>query len=130
VKLKYLDEDNNLRKTVAKEYINGIKNSKIVLPSLDDQADNVFHIFPVRTAQRDELRNYLAENGIQTLIHYPIPPHKQACYKEWNKPTFPVTEQIHNEELSLPMSPTMTEEQARYVIDVVNRWETKQSIVF
>jgi dTDP-4-amino-4,6-dideoxygalactose transaminase len=121
VKLKYLDEDNGLRKTVAKEYINGIKNPKIVLPSVDNRADNVFHIFPIRTAQRDELQDYLAENGIQTLIHYPIPPHKQTCYEEWNKLNFPVTEQIHKEELSLPISSVLTEEQVRYVIDTVNR---------
>jgi dTDP-4-amino-4,6-dideoxygalactose transaminase len=77
----------------------------MVLPSVGDRADNVFQIFPVQTAQRDELQNYLAENGIQTLTHYPIPPHKQACYKEWNKLAFPVFEQIHNEELNLPMIP-------------------------
>jgi dTDP-4-amino-4,6-dideoxygalactose transaminase len=122
VKLNYLDNDNELRKTVAKKYISGIKNTRITLPEVDDWAGNVFHIFPVRTALRDDLQKYLAEKGIQTIIHYPIPPHKQACYREWNKLAFPVTEQIHNEELSLPMSPTLTEEQVQYVIDMVNRW--------
>jgi dTDP-4-amino-4,6-dideoxygalactose transaminase len=122
VKLQHLDNDNDLRKGVAKKYMSGIKNPKIVLPVVDDWASNVFHIFPVRTVQRDDFQKYHAENGIQTIIHYPIPPHKQECYKEWNKLAFPVTEQIHDEELSLPMSPTLTEEQVQYVIDVVNRW--------
>jgi dTDP-4-amino-4,6-dideoxygalactose transaminase len=107
---------------VAKKYISGIKNTRIVLPEIDDWAGNVFHIFPVRTVERDDFQKYLSENDIQTIIHYPIPPHKQECYKEWKKQEFPVTEQIHNEELSLPMSPTLTEEQVQYVIDVVNRW--------
>jgi dTDP-4-amino-4,6-dideoxygalactose transaminase len=96
VKLKYLDKDNELRKEVAKKYISGIKNQKIVLPVVDDWAGNVFHIFPIRMAQRDDFQKYFAENDIQTLIHYPIPPHKQECYREWNKLIFPVTEQIHN----------------------------------
>jgi dTDP-4-amino-4,6-dideoxygalactose transaminase len=122
VKLKYLDKDNDLRKESAKMYIEGIKNQKIVLPAVDDWAGNVFHIFPVRTTRRDEFQQYLAENGIQTIIHYPIPPHKQECYKEWNKLSFPVTEQIHNEELSLPMSPTLTDDHIQYVIDVINKW--------
>jgi dTDP-4-amino-4,6-dideoxygalactose transaminase len=122
VKLKHLDKDNDLRQEVAKKYIGGIKNPKIVLPVVDDWGENVFHIFPVRTAQRDDFQKHLAENGIQTIIHYPIPPHKQECYKEWNKMVFPITEQIHNEELSLPMSPTLTEDQVQYVIDVVNKW--------
>jgi dTDP-4-amino-4,6-dideoxygalactose transaminase len=122
VKLNNLDKDNNLRKKLAKEYIGGIKNPRIILPELDDWTDNVFHIFPVRTAQRDDFQKYLTENGIQTVIHYPIPPHKQECYKEWNKLVFPVTEQIHSEELSLPMSPVLTETEAQHVIDVVNRW--------
>jgi dTDP-4-amino-4,6-dideoxygalactose transaminase len=125
VKLKYLDQDNSLRQNVAKEYINGIKNRKIILPAVDDWAGNVFHVFPVRTVLRDDFQKYLAENGIQTIIHYPIPPHKQECYKEWNRLSFQVTEQIHNEELSLPMSPTLTKEQVQYVIDVVNKWQVK-----
>jgi dTDP-4-amino-4,6-dideoxygalactose transaminase len=122
VKLKYLDNDNELRKVAAKKYINGIKNQKIVFPAVNDWTGNVFHIFPVRTMRRDDFQKYLTENGVQTIIHYPIPPHKQECYKEWNKMVFPVTEQIHNEELSLPMSPVLTEDQIQHVIDVVNRW--------
>jgi dTDP-4-amino-4,6-dideoxygalactose transaminase len=111
VKLKYLDEDNKLRKEVAKKYIEGIKNSKIILPIVPNYNNNVFHIFPIRAKRRDELQNYLTENEIQTIIHYPIPPHKQECYREWNSLLFPISEQIHDEELSLPMSPTLTNEQ-------------------
>jgi dTDP-4-amino-4,6-dideoxygalactose transaminase len=122
VKLKHLDNDNELRKKIAEKYLSGIKNQKIVLPAVNDWAGNVFHIFPVLTVQRDDFQKYLTENGIQTIIHYPVPPHKQDCYRVWNKLTFPISEQIHNEELSLPMSPTLTEEQVHYVIDVVNRW--------
>ncbi|GHU85106.1 aminotransferase [Spirochaetia bacterium] len=122
VKLKHLDEDNGLRRAVAKRYIDNITNQKIVLPVVTDWDSHVFHIFPIRTKQRDELQKYLQDKGIQTIIHYPIPPHKQECYNEWNSLSFPVTEQIHDEELSLPMSPTLTEEQVQYVIDMVNRW--------
>ncbi|GHV44564.1 aminotransferase [Spirochaetia bacterium] len=122
VKLKYLDEDNNLRKTFAKKYINGIKNSNIILPIVDDYDSNVFHIFPVFTEKRDELQKFLTVHGIQTLIHYPIPPHKQECYNEWNDLSFPITERIHSQELSLPISQTMTNEQVQYIIDVINGW--------
>jgi dTDP-4-amino-4,6-dideoxygalactose transaminase len=120
IKLKHLDEDNALRRNVARRYIEGITNQKITLPVIADWNSHVFHIFPVRTARRDEFQNYLTDKGIQTLIHYPIPPHKQECYREWNNLSFPVTEQIHNEELSLPMSPVLTDEQVQYVIDMVN----------
>jgi dTDP-4-amino-4,6-dideoxygalactose transaminase len=122
VKLKYLDEDNKLRKEVAKKYIEGIKNSKVILPNVSDYNNNVFHIFPIRSKQRDELQNYLTENGIQTIIHYPIPPHKQECYKEWNSLSFPITEQIHNEELSLPMSPVLSEDEINWVISIINKF--------
>jgi dTDP-4-amino-4,6-dideoxygalactose transaminase len=116
VKLRHLDEDNQRRKEIAKKYISGIKNTNIVLPVVDDWDANVFHIFPIRTERRDELQEYLSEKRIQTLIHYPIPPHKQECYKEWNELSFPITEQIHNEELSLPMGSMMTDEQVHCVI--------------
>ena len=122
VKLKHLDEDNKVRKEVAKQYINGIKNPSVILPIVSDWDSNVFHIFPIRSNKRDELQTYLADKGVQTLIHYPIPPHKQECYKEWNNLSFPITEQIHREELSLPMSPTLTNEQVQFVIDMINKW--------
>jgi len=120
VKLKYLDEDNNLRKETAKKYINGIKNPGIVLPTVDDWNSNVFHIFPIRTGKRDELQAYLADRGVQTLIHYPIPPHKQECYGEWNDRSLPITERIHREELSLPMNPILSDEMVLKIAEVVN----------
>ena len=87
-----------------------------------DEKSHVFHIFAVRTENRDEFQKYLADNDIQTLIHYPIPPHKQECYKEWNSLSFPITEKIHREILSLPISPVMTEEEVQKVVDVVNKY--------
>ncbi|ADV44899.1 DegT/DnrJ/EryC1/StrS aminotransferase family protein [Bacteroides helcogenes] len=124
VKLKHLDEDVALRKEVAKYYIDHITNPHIVTPIIKDWDAHVFHIFTIRTKKRDELQKYLAENGVQTIIHYPIPPHKQECYKEWNNLSFPVTEQIHAEELSLPMSPVMTEEEVKEVVRLLNVWES------
>ena len=123
VKLKHLDEDVILRKAVAKYYIENIKNSLITVPVVKDWDAHVFHIFTIRCKSRDELQKYLADNGIQTIIHYPIPPHKQECYKEWNDLSFPITEQIHNEELSLPMSPVMTMDEIKEVVDLLNNWK-------
>lgn len=123
VKLKHLDDDNNRRKQIAKMYYEGIKNPAIKMPSILPDEENVFHIFPVFAEKRDELKSYLKENEIGTIIHYPIPPHKQTAYKEWNNLSFPVTEKIHAQELSLPMSPTLTDEQVKYVIDVINEWK-------
>lgn len=122
VKLKHLDEDNALRKQVAKYYIEHITNPAIITPKVKDWDAHVFHIFSIRCQQRDQLQQYLTENGVQTIIHYPIPPHKQECYKEWNDFSFPITEQIHNEELSLPMSPVMTEEEVKTMVDLLNKW--------
>lgn len=122
VKLKHLDEDNNKRKEVARKYIEGIKNPEIILPQIQDWDSHVFHIFPIRSKQRDKLQKYLEENGVQTIIHYPIPPHRQECYKEWNDRSYPITEQIHAEELSLPMSPVMTEEEINKVIELLNQF--------
>ena len=122
VKLSFLDEDNASRKAIAKSYIKGINNSYIYLPDTLPSEQNVFHLFPVFSSRRDELQKYLADNGIQTLIHYPIPPHKQKCYKEWNEKCFPITERIAAEEFSLPISPVMTDEDIKYVIDTINRF--------
>lgn len=122
VKLKYLDEDIALRKEVAKYYMEYITNPRIVLPAIKDWDTHVFHIFTIRAKKRDELQQYLMDNGVQTIIHYPIPPHKQECYKEWNDLSFPITEQIHNEELSLPMSPVMTKNEVKMVVEVLNDW--------
>lgn len=122
VKLRYLDEDNARRKQIAKMYYEGIKNSLIRMPSVLPEECNVFHIFPVFAEKRDELQIYLTDNKIGTIIHYPIPPHKQTAYSEWNDLCLPVTEKIHAQELSLPMGPTLTDEQVNYVIEVINRW--------
>lgn len=123
VKLKHLDEDVKLRKEVAKKYLSGITNPKIKLPKIFDWDQHVFHIFTILTEDREGLQKYLTEKEIGTNIHYPIPPHKQECYKEWNNMSFPVTEKIHQQELSLPMSPCLTDEQIQYVIDTLNEWK-------
>ena len=123
VKLKYIDEENTVRKNIAKRYIAEISNPKITLPENPaDVNEHVWHLFVIRTENRDELQKYLTENGIQTLIHYPIPPHKQQAYKEWNDQSFPISEKIHEEVLSLPISPVMTEEEVEKVIEIVNRF--------
>lgn len=120
VKLRHLDEDVVLRKAVARRYIEGIKNPKITLPKISDWKQHVFHIFPVLCERRDELQKYLEAKGVGTNIHYPVPPHKQECYREWNGMSLPVTEKIHRCEMSLPMSPCLTDEQVAWVIDCVN----------
>ena len=122
VKLKYLDEDVALRQNVAKRYIAEIKNPKVRLPVVPDFAAHAFHLFPIFCENRDELQKYLTEKGIGTNIHYPIPPHQQECYTEWTSLSLPITEKIHREELSLPMSPCLTEEQVDWVVQCVNEW--------
>jgi dTDP-4-amino-4,6-dideoxygalactose transaminase len=123
VKLKYIDDDNARRREIAHRYISEIKNDHIVLPEIPkDDNEHVWHIFVVRTKERDKLQQYLKDNGIETLIHYPIPPHKQQTYKEWNDLSFPITEQIHREVLSLPMSPTLLENDLIYIINIINRY--------
>lgn len=120
VKLKHLDEDIELRKKVAAYYIQHINNPLVVTPKVNDRDAHVFHLFPIRCQRRDELQKYLDENGVQTVIHYPIPPHKQECYREWNCLSLPVTEQIHKEELSLPMSSVMSMDEVMSVVDKIN----------
>ena len=122
VKLKYLDQDNQHRKDIAKLYINGINNPLITLPDTLPEEQNVFHLFPILCKRRDELQQYLKEHGIGTVIHYPIPPHKQECYREWNELRFPITEKIHNEELSIPIGPTISPEEALEVIRLINKF--------
>lgn len=122
VKLKYLDLDNGLRKKIAKVYHEGINNPFVTLPTEAPDEENVYHLFPVFTPYRESLQTYLASKGIQTLIHYPIPPHRQECYPEMKGLSFPVTEKIHREELSLPISPVMTSEEVEKVISAVNAW--------
>lgn len=120
VKLKHLDEDNAHRQQIANYYYDHIQNPLIKLPKRLSDANNVYHIFPIFCEKRDELQAFLMEHRVQTLIHYPIPPHKQECYKEWNHLSFPITEQIHQQELSLPISPVMTMEEAIETVSLIN----------
>ncbi len=126
VKLRYLEADNAHRQKVAAMYYDGNKNPLISLPKRLPDAQNVYHLFPVLCTKRDELQAYLKENGVETLIHYPIPPHKQQCYAaaEWNRPQLrlPITEQIATQELSLPIGPTIKPEDVQYIIEVINRF--------
>ena len=119
VKLRHLDEDNQRRQAVADYYINNVKHPEILLPT---PSQSVYHIFPILCERRDELQQYLKENGVETMIHYPIPPHKQACYKEWNDLSFPITERIHRQELSLPCHPAMKQEEADQIVSLLNRF--------
>jgi dTDP-4-amino-4,6-dideoxygalactose transaminase len=123
VKLKYIDAENNRRREIAKRYIAEIKNPNIILPeNPESEAEHVWHVFIIRTAEREKLQNYLTENGVQTLIHYPIPPHKQEAYKEWNNLSFPISEKIHKEVLSLPISPVMSDDEVTEIIQVINKF--------
>ena len=123
VKLNHLDEDIELRKQVAAYYIEHITNPAIVVPKVPNRDAHVFHLFPIRSKRRNELQAYLTENGVQTIIHYPIPPHKQECYKDWNGVSFPITEQIHDEELSLPISPVMELSEIQKIVELLNAWK-------
>jgi dTDP-4-amino-4,6-dideoxygalactose transaminase len=120
VKLRHLDEDNDARKRIAAMYMDGITNPLISLPDRLPEQSNVWHIFPIFCERRDELQKHLLLNGVQTLIHYPIPPHKQQCYSEWNELSLPVTEFIHAQELSLPISQVITNNEAQSVIKAIN----------
>lgn len=120
VKLKYLDEENSRRRSNALYYIKNISNPYVCVPSESYWRESVFHIFPLMTSQRDLLQSYLKENGVQTDIHYPIPPHLQRAYSQWGRPSLPVTERIHCEELSLPVSQVLTEEECKEVTRLIN----------
>ncbi|MBD9180302.1 MAG: aminotransferase class V-fold PLP-dependent enzyme [Odoribacter splanchnicus] len=123
VKIKHVLQENACRREIANYYCSHIKNSKVILPEQPvDPMEHVYHIFAVRTADRDALQSYLAENGIQTLIHYPLPPHKQICYKDWNNRSYPITEKIHREVLSLPMSAVLTEDEVKTVVEIINKF--------
>ncbi len=123
VKLVGLDNDNNKRREVAKYYVENITNPLVILPKNNDELSHVFHVFVVRVKNRDNFQKYLEDNGIQTIIHYPIPPHKQPAYSEYNSYKLPITEQIHDEIISLPISPVMTLDEVKKVVEVVNEWK-------
>lgn len=122
VKLKYLVEDNAHRQEVAHYYYEHISNPLIGLPDLLPDEQNVYHLFPVfvKDGKRDALHDYLERNGVGTVIHYPIPPHKQECYKQWNDMNLPVTEHIANHELSLPIGPAIKFDEVQEIISLLN----------
>jgi len=122
LKLSNLDLDNEKRRTIAKRYLSEIKNDKIILPFWDFSKNHVFHLFVIRTQNRTGLQKHLLENGIQTMIHYPIPPHKQKALAHMNSLSLPITEKIHEEVLSLPISPVMTDEEVSGVISILNEY--------
>ena len=129
VKLKYLVEDNLHRKKVAHQYYEGIKNPLVTLPDLLPDDQNAYHLFPIFIGEdkRDSLRDYLEQNGVDTVIHYPIAPHRQECYSKevWNTPqlSLPVTEYIADHELSLPIGPSIMEDEVKVVIGLVNQFK-------
>ena len=123
VKLKYLDEDNQRRQKLAAFYYEHISNPLITLPSRLKDENNVYHQFPIFCEYRDKLQEYLNTKGIQTLIHYPIPPHKQECYKDWNSMSLPITEYIADHELSLPIGPSIKEEEVAEVVRLTNQFK-------
>jgi dTDP-4-amino-4,6-dideoxygalactose transaminase len=122
LKLPQLDFENQHRRTIAKRYLSEIKNPKITLPFWDFSNNHVFHLFVIRTQNRNGLQNYLAENGIQTMIHYPIAPHQQQALQEYNHLSFPITEKIHSQCLSLPISPVLTMDEVQFVIEKINAY--------
>ena len=125
VKLRYLDKEITARRAVAKLYGEGINNPLIELPEWNLTAqEHVFHLYVIRCKTRDDLQQYLKDNGVQTIIHYPIPPHKQQAYKEWNDLSLPIAELIHEEVLSLPLSAVLEEEEVKKVVQVINKYKT------
>lgn len=127
IKLKYLDDEVKHRRLIANIYLSQIKNPLIQLPLSDVQAttftQHVWHLFVIRTDHREALQKFLADAGVQTLIHYPIPPHKQQAYKEWNDLSFPISEQIHTQVMSLPIGPTLTLQDAEKIVELCNQFK-------
>ncbi|MGJ0366363.1 DegT/DnrJ/EryC1/StrS family aminotransferase [Aliarcobacter cryaerophilus] len=122
IKLKYLDNEVEKRREIANYYLQNIKNENIILPTIRSENNHVWHLFVIRTSKRDELQKYLRENGVQTLIHYPIPPHKQNAYQEWNNESYPISEQIHTEVLSLPISGVQNLENTKNIVEKLNEF--------
>lgn len=122
VKLPYLDKENEVRKNIVKRYLAEIKNDKITLPYWDKSNNHVFHLFVVRTQNRHELQDYLKQKNIETLIHYPIPPHQQQALAQWNSLSFPITEKIHQEVISLPLSSVLKDDEVDFIIKTINQY--------
>lgn len=124
IKLKFLNQETSHRRKIAALYLENINNSLIQLPKIQsnalDDKQHVWHLFVIRSEHREALQKHLAEHGIQTLIHYPIPPHEQQAYEEWNNSSFPISEKIHSEVLSLPIGPTLSLTDAQFIVDVCN----------
>lgn len=124
VKLKDLDNQINTRKEIAKSYTNGITNIRIKLPEWEMENNNhAFHLYVIKCNKRDKLQKYLLENGVQTVIHYPIPPHKQKAFKEWNDLSYPITEKIHGEVISLPIGPYLKDSDIKKIIRLINNFK-------
>ena len=122
IKLKQLDSENEFRRSMAKRYLSEIKNEKVIMPSWDLSQNHVFHLFVIRTSNRLELQNFLKENGIETMIHYPIPPHKQKALSNWNQLSFPITEKIHYEILSIPLNSGLKASEIQHIITILNQY--------
>ncbi|WP_025145043.1 DegT/DnrJ/EryC1/StrS family aminotransferase [Pedobacter jeongneungensis] len=122
VKLMTLDDETAVKRKIANRYLSEINNPKITLPTIQLQTAHVWHLFVIRTPERYELQKYLFDKGIQTVIHYPIPPHKQEAYKEWSELSFSISENIHAEVLSLPLSPVLEDNEVDTIISILNRW--------
>jgi dTDP-4-amino-4,6-dideoxygalactose transaminase len=122
VKLPNLDDENEKRRTIARRYLSEIKNDKIILPFWDLSNNHVFHLFVIRTQNRLELQEFLHQNGIQTVIHYPVPPHNQKALSFWNHLSFPITQKIHDEVLSLPISPVLTMDEVSFIVGILNKY--------
>lgn len=123
VKLKYLEQDNEIRRSISKQYREQVDNSSIILPTVSSEESHVWHIFVVRTNNRGKLAEFLKERGIQTNIHYPIPPHQQKAYSEYEGDSYPITEQIHKQVLSIPISPVLSQQDVQYIITCLNQYK-------
>jgi dTDP-4-amino-4,6-dideoxygalactose transaminase len=123
VKLKYIDDEKQIRRQIAERYNREIKNDKILLPNLPiNPKEHVWHLYVIRVKDRENLQNYLSNNGVQTLIHYPTPPHKQDAYSEWSESSYPISEDLHNDVLSLPIGPVMEDDEIRKIIKILNEY--------
>ncbi|GAA4205061.1 DegT/DnrJ/EryC1/StrS family aminotransferase [Pedobacter jeongneungensis] len=122
VKLKALDDETEIKRKIANRYINEVNNQKIIMPSADVQSAHVWHLFVVRVQNRQEFQEYLTDNNIQTVIHYPIPPHKQEAYRELNDLLFPISEKIHEEAISLPLSNVIDSSDVDHIISILNEY--------
>lgn len=122
IKLKYLDKENEKRRKIAERYLKNIKNDKLLLPEVIDKKSHVWHVFAVLTKERNKFAEYLSNRGIETLVHYPIPPHKQKAYSEWSKQKYPITDEIHKTEISLPLYQSMREKEILQIIKACDEY--------